>query len=712
MADPDRPAVAVVVPFGGSPSDARELADNLAVLELREDDLVVVADNTPEQLLRREVPDLPATVVVADGHRSAYSARNAGAAAAPHHEWLLFTDSDCRPEPDLLDRYFDGPPGDRTGLLVGPMLPAVRRSTLVSEYVKTRQGDEQQLHLAHPFLPFGATGNLLVRRAAFEAVGGFHEGIRSGGDADLCWRVQAAGWGIEPRSQAAIHHRQRETPKAVLRQYLRYGAGGRWVRSRHPQSGHGVKAARGIARAVAVGGRRVLQRRPREAAYQLADALVIATERTGALMGNRTTPPAPAPVGPHARRVTLLVDAFPELSETFVTAEAAALARLGARVRIEATSRARRPNVAAAEGLDVRWLEDDGTAERLASLAWLARTAPRAVLRDVVDRRAWGQDEWPRPLRHLAPLARRVAEHGDEHLHAHFVAGAALDALRLHRLLGVPYSVTAHGYDLFQLPRNLGPKLEGAAFATSGSEYTVAALRAAVPAAAPRVRKVVMGIDPAQWTRTEPASGRGLVLAVGRLVEKKGFADLLRAAALLRDEPAFERVLVVGDGPLRAELEALHAKLELGDAVALLGARTPEEVRGLLEEAAVVAIPCVIAADGDRDSMPVIAKEALAMEVPVVATAVCGLLEVVAEPWGRLVAPHDPPALAAALRDVLRLPAAERAAAGAAGRAQVARAFDVERETAYLLDLVEDAVAGRPPRERPAAGAPAARVDA
>lgn len=411
-------------------------------------------------------------------------------------------------------------------------------------------------------------------------------------------------------------------------------------------------------------------------------------------MGSAVRKPAAMATG-HARRqvshrIAVLVDHFPELSETFVAAESHALHARGARVRVEAVARAPHPDPAAAEGLAVRYGSEETRRERLAALAWLWRRAPRRCLRDLADRRRWRREEWPRPLRALAPAARRIDRAGDEHLHAHFGAGAALDALRIARLLGLPYSVTLHGYDIFRTPRNLPEKLHRAAFATSGSEFTVAHLRARHPGA--RVHKVVMGVDPERWRRTGPPVAAGTVLAVGRLVEKKGFAHLLRAAALLRGTPGFAAVLIVGDGPLRDELRALHADLGLQDAVRFLGAQPSDRVRALLEEAAVVAVPCVIAADGDADSMPVIAKEALAMEVPVVASDAAGLPEVVRPPWGRTVPAGDAGALATALSDVLALTPEQRRAIGAAGRAFVEVECSVDREAALLIELVDATV--------------------
>ncbi len=391
--------------------------------------------------------------------------------------------------------------------------------------------------------------------------------------------------------------------------------------------------------------------------------------------------------------IAVLCDQFGELSQTFITTEVRALAALDVPVHIESHASPDRADPAAGEGLDVSVWSAEGAARRIADMAWLAARAPRACARDLRAQRRWRREDEPLPLRMLAPAARRIVRRGDRHLHAHFAAGAALSALRLSRLLGIPYSVTAHGFDIFATPRNLAEKMSAAAFATSGSDFTVAALRRAAPRA--ELHKIVMGVDSSVWRRFAAPSRVGLVLAVGRLVEKKGFTDLVAAAVLLREDPAFERVVIVGDGPLHAALTGQIAEAGVEDVVELAGPRSPEQVRELLERAAVVCVPCVIAADGDADSMPVIAKEALAMEVPVVATDVAGLPEVVRPPWGRLVPAKDPPSLAAALREMLRLQPAERARMGAAGREFVVTTFDAAGEAQRLAALVESVATRR-----------------
>jgi colanic acid/amylovoran biosynthesis glycosyltransferase len=388
-----------------------------------------------------------------------------------------------------------------------------------------------------------------------------------------------------------------------------------------------------------------------------------------------------------AMRIALLVDQFPELSETFIAAEAHELCRLGHDVRVESIRRAPHPNEAAAAGLEVVYRQDDDRARVLRDSAWLAARHPAAVVRDLRGRARWRREEPVEPLRRLAPAARRLHRFGAEHLHAHFAAGAALDAMRLAAVLGLPYSVMTHGYDIFQSPRNLAEKHARAAFAATACEYSARYLRKRLGLAAGEPQVIVVGVDGERFRRRTPHPAGGTVLAVGRLVEKKGFAHLIEAARLLADDPAFDRALIVGDGPLREELTALAR----GAPVELLGPRTPDEIRELLEEAAVVAVPCVVAADGDRDTMPVIAKEALAMEVPVVASDEVGLPEIVQPPWGRLVPPGDAGALADALRELLALPPERRAELGRAGREHVLAAASLSHETARLAGWVERA---------------------
>lgn len=370
--------------------------------------------------------------------------------------------------------------------------------------------------------------------------------------------------------------------------------------------------------------------------------------------------------------ICLLVDGFPVLSETFVGAEARELTRLAHPVRIEAAAGG--DGVKHPADPQVSRREDDSENTRGEALLWLLFAHPLRCLRDMRDCRRWRKEEWAPPLRELAPVARRVADAGERHLHAHFAAGSALTAMRVARLLGLTYSVTAHGHDVFLSPANLREKLENAAVVFTVCEYNARHLRELAPGA--RIEVVLMGVDPAVFRRVGEHPGGRTVLAVGRLVEKKGFEVLAAAAARVRDA----RFVVAGEGPWREALK--DTDLEL------LGAVDPARVRSLMEAADVLAMPCVVAADGDRDSMPVVVKEAMAMELLVVASDEVGLPECVRPPWGRLVPPGDAEALAAALEAALALPPAARAEAGAAGREWVLEHADVRAETRKVSEAI------------------------
>ncbi|MCW2967536.1 MAG: pimB 5 [Solirubrobacteraceae bacterium] len=388
---------------------------------------------------------------------------------------------------------------------------------------------------------------------------------------------------------------------------------------------------------------------------------------------------------PRPADVAVFVDRFPELSETFIVQEARALRRLGHRVVIRAGQRAERPGPGAGDGVPVRWAAEEAFAERARATAWLVARHPLACLRDRRGRDGWATEEAVVPLRRLAVRAYALSRLRDVHLHAHFAAGAALDALRIGALLGRTVSVTAHAYDIYLHPANLRRKLLEPAFATSGCDYTVDHLRGIVgPERADRVLKVVMGVDGSEFERRTELPGGRHVVAVGRLVEKKGFGVLVDAVAACDDVT----LTIAGAGPLREDLQARIDAAGAQDRIRLAGAMTPQEIRALLERADLLAMPCVIAADGDRDSMPVVVKEAMAMELPVVASREVGLPEIVREPWGRLVAPGDADALRDAILEVLALTSEERGTAGRAGRAFVLSHGNVDDEAAKLATFI------------------------
>jgi len=225
-----RPAVDVVVPFAGDATGLRSLLARLAPLITEERDSVRVVDN------RGVGVDSP-HLVVAPGERTSYFARNVGAAQGSA-DWILFLDADVDAPADLLDRLFDPLPGASTGVLAGGVrdeAPSEGAPAAV-RYASLRSSMSQSVTLGHGRWAFAQTANCAVRRTAFEAVGGFREGVRSGGDADLCYRLAAAGWELERREGATVVHRSRPTVPRLLAQRFRHGSGAAWLDREHPGS--------------------------------------------------------------------------------------------------------------------------------------------------------------------------------------------------------------------------------------------------------------------------------------------------------------------------------------------------------------------------------------------------------------------------------------------------------------------------------------------
>jgi GT2 family glycosyltransferase len=227
-----RPSVSVVVPFRGGLAEVRLAVEALARMELHGGDEILLADNTPECVAGGLGSDR-VRVVPAAAERSSYHARNAGARAAAN-EWLLFLDADCAPEPELLDAYFAAPIPAACGALSGTIEGDPSQEGLLARYARSRHFLSSTEGLLGPTAT--PTGNLLVRGRAFDAIGGFAPGIRSGGDLDLARRLAAADWSIEHRPAAVVTHRHRQDLPSFLGMIARYGAGARWLNERYPGS--------------------------------------------------------------------------------------------------------------------------------------------------------------------------------------------------------------------------------------------------------------------------------------------------------------------------------------------------------------------------------------------------------------------------------------------------------------------------------------------
>jgi colanic acid/amylovoran biosynthesis glycosyltransferase len=381
-------------------------------------------------------------------------------------------------------------------------------------------------------------------------------------------------------------------------------------------------------------------------------------------------------------RLAYVTGTYPVLSETFVALELRELGRLGAAPALVAVVRGTDAPLDGAPAAADVVVDELGTGEQLVALARLLAGAPLRTLRALLSRagRLGGS---PRDVAALAPVALRLRAAGVAHVHAHFATQPATVGGRVAALLGVPWSFTAHAWDVFTAWEAMDEKLEACAFCVAVCEYNRRWIAERAPRFAGKIEVVVAGIDVEEFTRTRPYAPDGPVVAVGRLMPQKGFDVLVRAAALARGR--IPEVVIAGEGPQRGALERLIA--ELGAPVRLAGALPYEGVRALYERASMAVLPCVVAPDGARDSMPLALKEAMALELPVVGTDEVAIPEMVGPDRGVLVPPGDAEALASALVLLSARSAGEREAMGRAGRAFVAERCNAAVETRRLAEL-------------------------
>lgn len=300
----------------------------------------------------------------------------------------------------------------------------------------------------------------------------------------------------------------------------------------------------------------------------------------------------------------------------------------------------------------------------------------------------------------LQRKAHAVAEdaraRGITHFHAHFGSDTTIVACLAARAVGGTYSFTAHARDIYHTyvspeadARMRRAKLREAAFVATVSDYNARHLAQLCPGA--RIIRLYNGIDLGAFTPVDPAlQTRGHLIAVGRLVEKKGFDVLLQACALLRARNVPFTLSLVGSGPLEEALRAQRAALGLEDCVTMDGPLPQETLIDKLGTAQAAVLPCVVTESGDRDGLPTVLLEAMARGLPVVTSTTSGGPEIVEDGvTGRLCAPGDAISLADALEDVLAVPARSRLM-GQSGRRRAERLFDLTTNAGRLRALLRD----------------------
>lgn len=413
---------------------------------------------------------------------------------------------------------------------------------------------------------------------------------------------------------------------------------------------------------------------------------------------------------PTPTRIAYIMKRYPRLSETFILTEIATMEELGAELALFSLLQPEPPPhhpLVASIRAPLHHLPPDRRAKIRALGAAHAACAARAPLRyaHALGRLAYSAAQSRAPLGVVKQFLRagfvadRCKRQGIDLIHAHFANAPAAVAWFAATMSGIPYSFTTHAKDLYLTsPRVLRRRIRGAQFVTTCTRYNVEHLRTITPQRDhAKLRLVYHGIDLARFSVRAAARApkpEPLILSVGRLVPKKGFDDLIAACAILRDGGIPFRCEIVGEGPLRDEMEQDIARRGLAGQVHLKGAMTHADLIAFYREADIFALAPRIVADGDRDGIPNVIAEAMAIGVPVVSTAVSGIPELVQNSvTGMLVPPQSPDALAAALRGLLRDPQAGLRLAAQA-RAGIESGFNCRETTKALRDLMAGCACG------------------
>jgi len=403
---------------------------------------------------------------------------------------------------------------------------------------------------------------------------------------------------------------------------------------------------------------------------------------------------------------------FPRLSETFIRNEIQELERQGLELRIFSLKHPVRTEAQPAAGevrapviyLPERLFREPFRVFR-SQLAVFWRY-PRGYLRTLLHV-LWGREfrSLGRGLRRFCQTCCLVHEMGPvRHLHAHFANDPTRLASWARMICGVSFSVTTHAKDLYQDARISSPglrfKLAQARFVVTNSEFSAAGLRTSFDGETPpKILTIYNSVDFAAFPPRPAEPKEPLILSVGRLVEKKGFPDLLQACHRLRKCGVPFTCEIIGSGPLRDELQDSIARLGLQENVRLRGQMPQAELGKHYRRAMVFALPCVVAKNGDRDILPNVLKEAMAVGVPVVTTSLGGIEELLThEESDLLVTAGDTDSLANALRQLLADAELRRRLAFQA-RKVIEERFELSASFARLRGLLQEA--GRRPNDVP-----------
>ena len=382
-------------------------------------------------------------------------------------------------------------------------------------------------------------------------------------------------------------------------------------------------------------------------------------------------------------KIGFVHNAFPVLSETFISKEMRGLKALGMELEVYSLFRPQQ------DRLDVNYSDIGNVHYSFESLklwtlacshfyflltlpgryfgaclfALRYRQTKRCVVKTLFDfarKKQADKEQRQDMLLHfllVAGLARMMKKHNITFINSHFADAAASFAMLSAKLLGLPFGITAHAYDIFTPQFNLHEKISHAKFLLTCTRYNYKSLLEQHPNIDDALIHVFYhGIDTDKFERkNQQQNETPEILTVGRLTAKKGIDVLLRACAELRNQGLEFKCRIIGDGEEKNALTSLTAELDLNNQIEFVGAISSAEIKANYERADIFVLPCVIDENGNRDGIPNVIAEAMAMELPVVSSKISGIPELVEHgETGILLEQRDVAGVAAAVESLIK----------------------------------------------------------
>ncbi|MDR4517729.1 MAG: glycosyltransferase [Nitrosomonas sp.] len=400
-------------------------------------------------------------------------------------------------------------------------------------------------------------------------------------------------------------------------------------------------------------------------------------------------------------RVGIFLKRYPKLSETFILNEILGLEKHHIPLHIFSLYKPT-DNVCNPAVMDVKapvtTLDNDHVSIKqiVGNQLKLIRYSPWRYLGAIKQVMLRNESNRLRDFLHAGLLADKLISLDIRHLHTHFIAEPAGVAEIACRLAGIPFSISAHAKDIYlSSTQSLVRKLKTASFTVTCTDYNRRHLQLFTDSKQ-NVHRMYHGIDlkifdEAYTTEAKP-SAPPLIMSVGRLREKKGFPTLIAACKHLQEMQIDFQCVIAGYGPDHDRLQAQIDELGLQTHIVLAGKLPHQEILRLYQQATVFTLPCQIGMDGDRDGIPNVLLEAMAMRLPVVSTHISGVPEVITEGVnGFLIRPKDAGELANALKKLLLNPSLCQQF-GAAGRLLIEKEFSISMNLQRLVSLLQQSI--------------------